>query len=170
MKELSKPDGTLTKVLPAQKLRPDTEYVWSQFALPFARGNRNFIYSTLTRQLWELDQPPGECFTTSEIEADEDLTALMKGYFLVPEGKDECAFYEGLSRMLRVLKKPKGIKGYTILPTLACNARCAYCYEEGMKPVTMTPETAAWTVTDCFIPGTATKGRNPAGRRDASTI
>ena len=29
---------------------------------------------------------------------------------------------------------------YTILPTTACNARCTYCYERGIKPTTMTPE------------------------------
>ena len=146
MRELAKSDGTLKKILPAQKLHPDTEYVRSQFTLPFSHEGRHFVYSTLTRQLWELDQPLGERFTASEIEADKDLTTLMKGYFLVPEGKDECVFYEGLSRMLRALKKPKGIRGYTILPTLACNARCVYCYEEGMKPVTMTPEIVEQTV------------------------
>lgn len=146
MRELAKPDGTLKKILPAQKLHPDTEYVRSQFTLPFAHKERNIIYSTLTRQLWELDQPLGERFTTSEIETDEDLSTLMQGYFLVPEGKDECAFYEGVSRMLRTLKKPKGIKGYTILPTLACNARCVYCYEEGMEQVTMTPEIVEQTI------------------------
>ena len=146
MKELAKPDGTLMKILPAQKLRLDTEYVRSQFTLPFAHEGRHIIYSTLTRQMWELDQPLGERFTTSEIEASEGLTALMQGYFLVPEGKDECAFYEGLSRMLRALKKLKGIKGYTILPTLTCNARCVYCYEEGMKPVTMSTEIVEQTV------------------------
>ena len=133
MRELAKPDGTLKKILPAQKLHPDTEYVRSQFTLPFSHEGRHIVYSTLTRQLWELDQPLGERFMTSEIEADEDLTTLMKGYFLVPEGKDECAFYEGLSQMLQALKKPKGIRGYTNLPTLACNARCVYCYEESLK-------------------------------------
>ena len=146
MKELVKPDVTLMKILPAQKLRPDTEYVWSQFTLPFARKGRYFIYSTLTRQMWELDQPPGKRFPADEIHRREDLTTLMQGYFLVPDGKDECAFYESLSGLLRALKKPKGIKGYTILPTLACNARCVYCYEEGMKPVTMTPEIVEQTV------------------------
>ena len=146
MKELAKPDGTLMKILPAQKLRPDTEYVRSQFALSFSQGGRNIVYSTLTRQMWALDQPLGERFMASEIEASEDLTALFQGYFLAPDGKDECAFYEGLSRMLRALKTPKGIRGYTILPTLACNARCVYCYEEGMQPVTMTPETVEQTV------------------------
>ena len=161
MRELAKSDGTLKKILPAQKLHPDTEYVRSQFTLPFAHEGRHFVYSTLTRQLWELDQPLGERFTASEIKASQDLTTLMRGYFLVSEGKDECAFYEGLSRMLRALKKPKGIKGYTILPTLACNARCVYCYEEGMKPVTMTPEIVEQTVQ--FILRTKAEGKIEIG-------
>lgn len=146
MKELAKPDAMLMKILPAQKLRPETKYVWSQFTLPFACEGRDIICSTLTRQIWGLDHPLGGHFTSSEIKADEDLTTLMQSYFLIPEDKDECSFYEGLSRILRTLKKPKGIKGYTILPTLSCNARCVYCYEEGMKPATMSPETVEQTV------------------------
>ena len=32
------------------------------------------------------------------------------------------------------------------MPTLACNARCVYCYEAGMDPVTMSPETIQQTI------------------------
>ena len=161
MRELLKPDGTLRKILPVQKLRPDAVYVRSQFALPYTRGGKRYFYHTLTRQLWELDRPVGERLTAGEIGSSGDLTALMEGLFLVPEGKDECAFYEGLSRMMRVLKQSKGIRGYTILPTLACNARCVYCYEEGMKPVTMTPEIEEQTIQ--YILRTRAEGRIEIG-------
>ena len=146
MRQLSKADESLLKILSEQKLRPETEYGWSQFVLPYVNEEKRIVYSTLTRQTLELDKPLGECFSSEEIEKNDDLMMLMKGYFLVPRGKDECVFYEGLSRMLRVFRKTKGIKGYTILPTLACNARCIYCYEEGMKPVTMTPEIVERTI------------------------
>ena len=39
-------------------------------------------------------------------------------------------------------QRPKGIRKYTILTTTGCNARCAYCFEKGIKPVHMTLETA----------------------------
>ena len=52
-----------------------------------------------------------------------------------------------LCKMLKVglkLKQqtPKGIGNYTIVTTTGCNARCAYCFEKGTKPVNMTSETA----------------------------
>ena len=58
----------------------------------------------------------------------------------MPADKDECAYYNQISSLMRVYSRKKGIRGYTILPTLGCNARCVYCYEEGMQQVTMTPE------------------------------
>ncbi len=134
------------KILPAQKLNADVVYVPSQFVLAYNHKEQHLLCNNLTREIVELDQPLGEHFTAKEIESNSDLSTLMQGYFLVPEGKDECAFYEGLSRMLRALKKPKGIKGYTILPTFACNARCVYCYEAGMEQTTMTPETVEQVV------------------------
>lgn len=146
MKELSKPDQVLKKILPVQKLREDANYVLSQFALSYAFEGKQLLYHTMTRQLWELERPLEQSIAGTAISQNPDLTALMEGYFLVPEGKDECAFYEGTSRMLRIFHKSKGIQGYTILPTFACNARCVYCYEEGMKQVTMTPEIVEQTV------------------------
>ena len=120
MKELFQPDETLKKVLPEQKLRPGTDYVRSQYVLSCTHAGRHILYNTLTRQGWEPDQalqsldqpllPPARRYTAEEIGRSEDLTTLMRGYFLVPEDKDECAFYEGLSRILRMLKHPKGIR------------------------------------------------------------
>lgn len=161
MKELSKPDQVLRKILPVQKLCENVYYVLSQFALSYVYGDRHFLYHTMTRQLWELEHPLEQAIAAVEIAGSPDLTALMEGYFLVPEGKDECAFYEGTSRMLRIFHKAKGIQGYTILPTFACNARCVYCYEEGMKQVTMTPEIAEQTVQ--YILQTKAEGRIEIG-------
>ena len=146
MRQLSRADESLLRILSEQKLRPDVEYVWSQFVLPYVSGERHVVYNTLTRQGWELDKPLAESFLSEEIEKNDDLKTLMKGYFLVPKQKDECKFYEGLSQMLRTFRKVKGVRGYTILPTLSCNARCIYCYEEGMKQVTMTPEIVERTI------------------------
>ncbi|MGX8705251.1 MAG: radical SAM protein [bacterium] len=139
MNEIRKPDTTLKKLLPAQKPRPGIKYIPSQFAYPFERDGRQYVYNTLTKQFVEAALP-------TQAMAGEGYDELIGGYFLVPEGKDECAFYESISTMMRAYSRKKAHRGYTILPTLACNARCVYCYEEGRAQVTMTPEIVEQTI------------------------
>lgn len=146
LKQISKPDEALIKILPVQELNPEAVYVLSQFVLPYDHEGRHILCNNLTREIVELDRPLREHISAREIEKDANLFAMMQRYILVPKGKDECAFYEGLSRILRNMKKPKGIKDYIILPTLACNARCVYCYEADMEQKTMTPETVEQTI------------------------
>ena len=139
MKEICKADPTLAKILPHVRPDPDFTYVPSQFTLSFARNGKRYVYNTLTRHCLEAELPV-------QCRAGEGYDELIRNLFLVPEGKDECGFYNSISSLLRVYGHKEGRKGYTILPTLACNARCVYCYEEGMEPVTMTAETADQTV------------------------
>ena len=51
-----------------------------------------------------------------------------------------------LRRILRRIDDFHGPTGfithYTILPTTACNARCYYCFEQGVKAITMSEQTA----------------------------
>ena len=76
----------------------------------------------LTRQAFEVDAFPDRSGGAEEISADPDLAELMRRYFLVPEGKDECAFHMSLFRMLHALLIKRGVVGYTILPTLCVPA------------------------------------------------
>lgn len=140
MKELRQPDEALKKILPEQKLLSGKQYVPSVFALPYEWEGRHLWFHTLTRQLIEPACPLPDQTSSGSISEDEELSALMRGYFLVPEGKDETVFYRDLFQVLHALVKKKGVKGFTILPTTACNARCVYCFEEGRKQETMTPE------------------------------
>ena len=141
MKTIHEPDPTLKKMLPGQRLQPESTYIPSQFAFPFAHEGRHYVYNTLTKHCLEAELP---AMAAAGKEADVD--ALIRDYFLVPEGKDECALYESVSAVMRTCSSRKNIREYTILPTFACNARCIYCYQEGMKPVTMTPEVIRQTI------------------------
>ena len=134
MKEIHKPDAALAKLLPPASPRPGINYIPSQYALPFAHGGENYIFHNLTKQCVEGTLP-------ASARAGEGWDELIAAYFLVPENKDECTWYNQISALMRAYGKKKGVRGYTILPTFGCNARCVYCYEEGMKPVSMTPET-----------------------------
>lgn len=139
MIEIRKPDAMLKKLLPPIELRQGIHYKPSQFALPFEHRGKPYVFHTLTKQCIEGRLP-------KSTGVGEGFDELIIAQFLVPEGKDECAYYNQISAITRAYTRKKRIGAYTILPTLGCNARCVYCYEEGMKPVTMTPETVQQTI------------------------
>ena len=139
MIEIRKPDELLRKLLPKVKPRPGITYIPSRFVLPFAHKGKDYLFHNLTKQCIEGLLP-------ASARAGEGFDELIAAQFLVPEDKDECAYYNQISSLMRAYSRKKGIRGYTILPTLRCNARCVYCYEEGMKQTAMTPETVEQTI------------------------
>ena len=139
MKEIQKPDKNLIKILPKVKLSAEKKYIPSRYVIAFDHNGKNYLFNNLTKHIVEGTLPSsakaGECY--------DDLIMAM---FLVPEEKDECLYYNSISNLMRTFSYKKGIRSYTILPTLGCNARCIYCYEEGLKQVTMTPEIVEQTI------------------------
>jgi len=75
---------------------------------------------------------------------------LIAEHYLVPENYDEHQQVVKMRTVLRKLdaaQRSDGINHYVILPTTACNARCYYCFEYGVKTVTMTEQTADDVIT-----------------------
>ena len=139
MIEIRKPDAVLTKLLPPVSPRPDVTYIPSRFAMIFTHREKTYIFNNLTKQCVAGSLPVSA-------KAGEGYDDLIRAQFLVPSDRDECSYYNSISSLMRIYHRKKGIRSYTILPTLACNARCVYCYEEGMKQVSMTEETVEQTV------------------------
>ena len=139
MVEIHSPDKTLTKLLPPVRPEAGVRYVPSMYVIPFEQGGKQYLFQNMTKQCIEGALPASAA-------AGEGFDDLIKAQFLVPEGKDECAYYCRISAVMRAYAGKKGIRGYTILPTFGCNARCTYCYEEGMNPISMTEETAEQAV------------------------
>ena len=119
----------------------------SQFVYSLYEDGRYLLFHTLTKQL--IAVAPHligfflfcRLFPLSTLE-EEALSKLYEDYFLVPEGTQESQLYLEIKDIL-VLKEelPKGITHYVILPTTVCNARCFYCFEQGMRYQNMSPET-----------------------------
>ena len=139
MIEKRKPDATLKKILPSVKPQAGVKYIPSQFALSFTNEGKDYVFNNLTKQCIQGALP-------KSAQAGEGFDELIKAQFLVPENKDECACYNQISMLMRAYSRKKGIYGYTVLPTLGCNAQCVYCYEEGLKQCSMTPETVEQTI------------------------
>ena len=135
VREIRPMDALLRKVLPPQTPKPGVVYRPSLYALS-VDGR---VWNTLTQQCLEGELP-------AAARAGEGFDGLIRDYMLVPEGKDECRFYESISALMRAYHQKKGYRGYTVLPTMACNARCVYCYEQGRPQNGMTAETAEQTL------------------------
>ena len=139
MIEIRKPDAMLVKLLPPFSLHSGITYSPSRFAIFFENNGKGYVFNNLTKQCIEGDLP-------ESVQAGEGYDELITAQFLVPSDKDECAYYNQISALMRAYSRKKGFRGYTILPTLGCNARCIYCYEEGMNQTTMTWEIVEQTI------------------------
>ncbi|MBR2812251.1 MAG: radical SAM protein [Solobacterium sp.] len=148
MREIWNKAKNITPIIKEQKLDPSGSYRLSQFVLPFENQGQRYYYHTLTRQCLQIEAELPELtnLTYEQVKEDPDLLFLAKEYYLVPENKDEAAFYQGIYQILRILNRKQGMTHYMILPTLACNARCVYCYEEGRPQESMTKETVERTI------------------------
>lgn len=113
---------------------------------------RYLLFNTLTRQLLALEPQYIQYVTDDRTYPssilDEDVPAqLYENYFLVPESMPESQTYLELKDIIVVKEElPRGITHYVILPTTTCNARCFYCFEQGMRYHKMSAETVEDTL------------------------
>ena len=161
MKKIFVGDSMVKTIMGAKKVKPGCVYRWSCFAVPFTHNDRRYIYNNFSKVCYGIEQDEFDLrnearFTYEQAAADENLSALVSDLFLVPEEENEAASYEKYAAMFRAMRtNKKGYSSYTILPTTSCNARCFYCFEEGIRFVTMSDEVVNQTVE--FI----RKTRNP---------
>ena len=93
------------------------------------------LYNTLTRALALVTQEEFQHLT--------EVEGLIENWFLVPVNHNDKKFCNLVRYGAKMMQpRPKGIRKFTIVTTTGCNARCAYCFEKGTKPVNMTMETA----------------------------
>lgn len=125
MKTLSRANRFVSRILGKQTREDGIQYRLSRFVV--TEGDA--AYNTLT----------GEA-----VEGADEATLIEK-WFLVPENMDESALaYSVRQKWLQNAGSPgSNIKNrYVIFMTTVCNAHCEYCYEHGVKSMTMTEQTA----------------------------
>ena len=143
MKEIWQQDAKTIQVIRPGKLQEGTNYRPSLFSFPFTIQARSCLFHTLTRVCLDLEGAffENRIYTAAEIASSQVLSALVEKRFLVPEDHNDAAYYKSVIQVLRLVSQKKRFSTYTILPTTGCNARCVYCYEEGMPKETMTSGT-----------------------------
>ena len=124
----------------------------SRFAYPLYIQGRYLLFNTLTRQLLALSPRYIDFFgddrlLLASVLDGEVPASLYERHFLVPEHVPEVQTYLGLRKVLALKREPpRGITHFVILPTTACNARCFYCFEQGMQYLKMSAETVENTL------------------------
>lgn len=149
MRLLNSPDSRIIKLLGRNKVEPDRVYRLSKYVYCKSFRDRHYIKSTMTGGIYELsdeewavvDPSADLIIQGSDIEA-AGLAELVSGCVLVYSTDDDYSRYRFAVTALKAMDRSRGVKTYTILPTTACNARCVYCYEQGMKVSTMSESTA----------------------------
>ena len=146
--EVFTPDPGVVGILRKQAFAGQTALHWSRFLVPLEHQGGYYLYHNLTKQCFRTDEALYTAASAGESLnlADPERKLLTECWFLLPEGKDEVALYEGVLRLLRMRTARRRLSSYTILPTTACNARCFYCVENGTRIVTMSQETTEQTI------------------------
>ena len=146
-------DPRVCTLLGRQKLPAAEERIRkSQFVYSLYEKGRYLLFHTLTRQLLEMPPRYIDYFTDDRLfpasVLNQELPAMLyENHFLVPENTPESQIYLELKDILVVKEElPLGITQYVILPTTTCNARCFYCFEQGMKYQKMSSETVEDTI------------------------
>ena len=118
-----------------QNKKGNTVYRLMHYVLQQEVEEGILLYNTLTCAMAIVTHEEAQNLTAVE--------GLIENWFLVPVGHDDKKFCKILKYGAKLMQQhPKGIRKFTIVTTTGCNARCAYCFEKGTKPVNMIMETA----------------------------
>lgn len=123
-------------------LKMKKNYKLSNYNHFFSDGNDDYIYNFFSGGMSKLlpcEKKRLEDFDGSNEELDDFFKAAIDNGFIIKSDTDELQILNYL-RTNTICTSKKVM--YEILPTTACNARCSYCFEEGICPKTMTLETA----------------------------
>ncbi|MBQ6974585.1 MAG: radical SAM protein [Oscillospiraceae bacterium] len=125
---------TMQQLCACQRGVPDDTWRMTHHALRIPCQTGELLYHTMTGCLLQLS--PTE---VAVLDTDTSLRSqLAERWFIVPPEFDERKHAREVRHVLRLMQgTKKHVTSFTVLPTTACNARCAYCFEQGAPILTM---------------------------------
>lgn len=104
------------------------------------KGRTYLIYNTLFNSMMTLSDSEFEQYQNIHFEALSLVEHFTDNGFIVSECVDEYHHYASYKKILNGMYSSGS--HYTIVLTSKCNARCVYCYEEGVEQKDMSPAAA----------------------------
>lgn len=145
MRTIVEPKQHIDRLWGKQRIGEDASYRLMKYVLRVDHQGKVLLHNVVTGQLVVLDQEEAEVVNELPHSYTPVMEQLVAEHFLVPEAHDEHRQVVNLRSLLKRLhdaQTKSGFTHYTILPTTACNARCYYCFEQGIRPYAMTEQTA----------------------------
>ena len=142
MIQLQSGDDRVIRIIQKNNPRHDRVYRLSQWVYSFEKDGEAVLRSTLSGQAYRLSAEEWSAVRGGNLSSPA-AEELAKQRFLVEQDFDDLAQYAMVKAVLQSMeKRERGAKIFTILPTTGCNARCVYCYQQGIAVRNMTAETA----------------------------
>ncbi len=121
-------------------IRVDVPMKHSIYNIVKSRGKTYLIFNTLFNSMIALSKSEYEQYETLEFSELDLVGAMVDNGFIIPCSVYEYEYYMYYKEILS--SKWNNHSHYTIVPTTKCNARCIYCYEDGVIQQNMTEEIA----------------------------
>lgn len=109
----------------------------SKYNIPKRYENRHFIVNTLNSNFIEVSENDYDIYKNKKVFKEEDFDRdifenLRKGKFLIPIELDELKILKTRYKREQLSKK---ILTITVAPSLKCNFKCSYCYEDKKEKI-----------------------------------
>lgn len=140
---LVEPQQHIAKLWSKPTVREGETYRLMRYVLRVDCDGKTLLQNAITYEVVVLCEEEKNILLALPQQYTPCMKQLIENHFIVQDHYDEHQLVQNLRHILRTLENPDpSITKYTILPTTACNARCYYCFEHGVKNCTMTKQTA----------------------------
>ncbi|WP_304211937.1 radical SAM protein [Phocaeicola plebeius] len=143
---LSKDDYLNNFIIESYSNSDAKKYKWSDFNVIRIESSETLVYNTFSKSLvllsWDIRHRQIEDLRPDEVQI------LYSCNIIVNIDLDEQVKYWEIHHLLRQIEySTHAINRYNILTTTGCNARCFYCFEDGVDIKTMSSRTAEQVAT-----------------------
>lgn len=143
---LSKDDYLNNFIIESYSNSDAKKYKWSDFNVIRIESSETLVYNTFSKSLvllsWDIRHRQIEDLRSDEVQI------LYSCNIIVNIDLDEQVKYWEIHHLLRQIEySTHAINRYNILTITGCNARCFYCFEDGVDIKTMSSRTAEQVAT-----------------------
>lgn len=132
MKVIIKQNEDFTNIIGSQTFNPRKIYRKSNFAIIVSYNQFYILHNSFTKETILLTDDEKYRIIDNFNYDNQDCKYLIKNWFFVPADFDELLLYRQFNQISILLHNKSAINNFTILTTTNCNARCFYCYENGI--------------------------------------